>query len=249
MPAPGDYNVTVNTVGSKGQHVEIVFVLVEPARAENVGAAARAIKTMGFSQLRLVNPGDLTAADWVAHQSQELLQQATHHPDLASALGDVDLSIACTARRRLQKDRYVDAHQCAGLLAAKQGQLRRVAIVFGRESSGLTGKEVERCDLASRIPLAHPQPSLNLGQAVMVYAWELRKTLSTVTAPDTVDADTYAHTRQALRQGLTTLGIGHQDNLAQWVEELLPLAGQRELGLIRQLLRRLQQLAKLAKTL
>lgn len=99
--------------------MDIVFILVEPARGENIGAAARAIKTMGFSQLRLVNPGDMTAAHWVAHHSNDVLEQAMIVDSLAQALVDVDLSIACTARHRLQKDRYVDADHCAALVAGK----------------------------------------------------------------------------------------------------------------------------------
>ncbi len=99
--------------------MDIVFVLVEPARGENIGAAARAIKTMGFKELRLVNPGDMRAAQWVAHHSNDVLEQAVIVDTLDQALADVDLSIACTARHRLQKDRYVDADRCAELVAGK----------------------------------------------------------------------------------------------------------------------------------
>lgn len=228
--------------------MDIVFVLVEPARGENIGAAARAIKTMGFKQLRLVRPGDMTAAQWVAHQSNEVLEQASTFDSLGDALSDVDLSIACTARRRLQKDRYVDADQCAELIAAKGDSINRVAIVFGREASGLTGDEVALCDLASSIPLAQPQPSLNLAQAVMVYAWELRKQPLPPTVSSNPDTTTYQHTRDAMRGLLAALKVGPEENLHQWVEELLPLAGERELGLVRQLLRRLQRLDKLARS-
>lgn len=217
--------------------MDIAFVLVEPARGENIGAAARAIKTMGFSDLRLVRPGDMTAASWVAHQSQDILAGARQFASLDDALGDVDLSIACTARHRLQKDRYVDANECAALVAGKTASVNRVAIVFGRESSGLTGDEVARCDLASSIPLAHPQPSLNLAQAVMVYAWELRKHQPT-RVPQGTDQDTYNHTRTALQALLNERGIEARENLHQWLLELLPLADDRELGLIRQLMRR-----------
>ena len=217
--------------------MDIAFVLVEPARGENIGAAARAIKTMGFADLRLVRPGDMTAASWVAHQSQDILAGARHFESLDDALADVDLSIACTARHRLQKDRYVDAHECAALVADKAASVNRVAIVFGRESSGLTGDEVARCDLASSIPLAHPQPSLNLAQAVMVYAWELRKHPPAATARGK-DQTTYSHTRQALQAMLNERGIEARENLHQWLLELLPLADDRELGLIRQLIRR-----------
>ena len=118
--------------------------------------------------------------------------------------------------------------------------MQRVAIVFGREASGLTGDEVARCDLASSIPLAQAQPSLNLGQAVMVYAWELRKRPATV-QPE-ADPTTFGHTRQALHQLLAALQIQPTENLHQWVDELLPLASDRELGLVRQLLRRIKQL-------
>ena len=218
--------------------MDIAFVLVEPARGENIGAAARAIKTMGFKDLRLVQPGDMTAASWVAHQSQDILENARQFDSLEAALADVDLSIACTARHRLQKDRYVDADQCAALITSKAGSLTRAAIVFGRESSGLTGEEVARCDLASSIPLAHPQPSLNLAQAVMVYAWELRKQPPSVVGHPT-DSSTYQHTRSAVQALLDEHGIEQRENLHQWLLELLPLADDRELGLIRQLIRRL----------
>jgi len=228
--------------------MDIVFVLVEPARGENIGAAARAIKTMGFKQLRLVRPGDMTAAQWVAHHSNEVLEQARTFDDLGAALTDVDLSIACTARRRLQKDRYVDADQCADLIAAKGHSINRVAIVFGREASGLTGDEVALCDLASSIPLAQPQPSLNLAQAVMVYAWELRKQPAISVPSSNADGTTYRHTRDAVHGLLADLQVGAEENLHQWVDELLPLAGERELGLVRQLLRRLQRLDKLARS-
>lgn len=218
--------------------MDIAFVLVEPARGENIGAAARAIKTMGFEDLRLVRPGDMTAANWVAHQSQDILAGARQFDSLDEALADVDLSIACTARQRIQKERYVNADECAALLSAKPGSLQRAAIVFGRESSGLTGEEVARCDLGSSIPLAHPQPSLNLAQAVMVYAWELRK--HRPEAPATAsDRDTYRHTRDALQGLLSARGIEERENLHQWLLELLPLADDRALGLIRQLIRRL----------
>ena len=218
--------------------MDIAFVLVEPARGENIGAAARALKTMGFADLRLVKPGDMTAANWVAHQSQDILAKARHFESLDDALADVDLSIACTARHRIQKDRYVNADACAALLSSKSDSLQRAAIVFGRESSGLTGEEVARCDLGSSIPLAHPQPSLNLAQAVMVYAWELRKHRPEEPAAAS-NRDTYRHTRDALQSLLNERGIEERENLHQWLLELLPLADDRELGLIRQLLRRL----------
>ena len=78
------------------------IVLVEPARAENVGAAARAMKTMGFSSLRIVNSDAhrQPAAGWVAHGSQEILAEASTYATLADAVADVELVVATTARER-----------------------------------------------------------------------------------------------------------------------------------------------------
>ena len=198
---------------------------MEPARGENIGPAVHAIKTTDFKQLRQLNPGYMRAAQWVAHHSNEVLVQAMVVDCLEQALADEDRSIA---RQRLQKDRYVDADRCAELVTGKRLSVQRVAIVFVRETSGLTGDEVARCDLASSIPQA--QPSLNQGQAVMVYAWVLRKRPTAVQIE--TDPTTFGHTHQALR-------IRPNENLHQWVEELLPLASDQELGLVRQLLRRI----------
>ena len=152
--------------------------------------------------------------------------------------------------RRVEHDRAVvgGERQLAGeVVSLRSPDLEHAAIEvvvpqLAREAilGGLTGDEVARCDLASSIPLAQAQPSLNLGQAVMVYAWELRKRPATV-QPE-ADPTTFGHTRQALHQLLAALQIQPTENLHQWVDELLPLASDRELGLVRQLLRRIKRL-------
>lgn len=220
--------------------MDIVFILVEPARAANIGAAARALKTMGFGQLWLVNAGDLDAeAYWVAHESGELLDQARHFPDLASALAEVDFSIATGARRRLEKDDYLLPHECRDAVFGKPHSINRAAIVFGRESSGLTGEEVALCDAASRIPLAVEQPSLNLAQAVMLYAWELSQGKSQQRPPADASAATLQAVRTQLDQTLASLNIGNDENLHQWAHEALAHCNDRDLGLLMVLLRRL----------
>ena len=111
--------------------LELVFILVEPARAENIGAAARALKTMGFSQLWLVNAGELPEpAWWVAHQSGEVLDQARHFDSLEHALAEVDFSIATCARRRLERDRYLSPAHRRDALQRKAGRLTRAAPVL-----------------------------------------------------------------------------------------------------------------------
>ncbi|PKM22819.1 MAG: tRNA/rRNA methyltransferase [Gammaproteobacteria bacterium HGW-Gammaproteobacteria-14] len=221
---------------------ELVFILVEPARGENVGAAARALKTMGFSSLWLVNPCDLSgAARWVAHESTDILDQARLFPSLQDALAEVEFSIACSARRRLDKDDYLSPAECRQAIANKSRSVRRAALVFGRESSGLTGEELAACDAATRVPLACEQPSLNLAQAVMLYAWELsvlNTESASAAATDTALA-TFAHVRQALEEALQRLGVNKQENLQRWAQEGLGRFSDRDLGMLMTLLKRL----------
>lgn len=223
---------------------EIVFILVEPARAENVGAAARAIKTMGFHQLWLVNPCELQKeARWVAHESQEILDNARCFASLKEALALVDFSIATTARRRLQRDHYLSPAACRQAVFGKQGSISRAALVFGRESSGLTGGEMQLCDAATRLPIANPQPSLNLGQAVMLYAWEMSRAPAAISATDrpgdSGDGAGFAVVKQALNERLRKIGVAPEDNLFRWTMEGLSRFDQRDLGMLMQILKRL----------
>jgi tRNA/rRNA methyltransferase len=218
--------------------MELVFVLVEPARPENVGAAARAMKTMGFSKLRLVNPCDLSReARWVAHESTEVLDQAQQYPSLQAALADVDFSIASSARRRLDHDDYLSPAECRSALAGKAASVQRAALVFGRESSGLTGAELALCNAATTVPLAVAQPSLNLAQAVMLYAWELSALHSVETAR--TDAPALPHVRAALHDTLARLGVDREENLHRWANEALARFDDRDLGMLMTLLKRL----------
>jgi len=153
----------------------IHFIIVEPAVPENVGAAARALKTMGFRSLRLVNPCEYLSgkAQWVAHASEEILNHAKVFPTLKAAITDVDFVIATSATKRSVKaDRHA-AEDLPKLLKNKTGAINSAAIVFGREESGLTNAEMALCHITSRINMATQFPSLNLGQAVMLYAYLL----------------------------------------------------------------------------
>lgn len=219
--------------------MEVVFILVEPARPENVGAAARALKTMGFADLWLVNPCHLDQqARWVAHESTDVLDRARHFVSLEEALAEVDFSIASSARRRLDHDDYLTPAECRAALASKTGSVQRAALVFGREASGLTGAELACCDAATRIPLPVSQPSLNLGQAVMLYAWELSGIdTATTTAVDAPAA--LPHVRQAMNHELAQLGVNVEENLYRWANEALARFSDRDLGMLMTLLKRL----------
>lgn len=155
--------------------MQIIFILVEPAVPENIGAAARALKTMGFAQLRLVRPCTFLEgkARWVAHASAELLEQAPIFDTLSDALADIDFAIATSAKERSVRGDHHAANQLPELLQNKSGTIHKVAIVFGREESGLTNQEMALCHISTYISMAIAYPSLNLAQAVMLYAYIL----------------------------------------------------------------------------
>jgi tRNA/rRNA methyltransferase len=153
----------------------VYFILVRPSLPENVGAAARALKTMGFRFLRLVAPCDhlCERARWVAHGSEDVLERARVYPDLAAALHDIDFAVGTTSKRRIAKHDYYRSDELLDVIAKKETTVSKTAIVFGAERTGLLGNELSLCDIASTVPMRARHPSLNLAQTVMVYAYEL----------------------------------------------------------------------------
>jgi tRNA/rRNA methyltransferase len=155
--------------------MNIAFILVEPAVPENIGAAARAIKTMGFSDLRLVNPGDYTCdkALMLAHGSHDIIDNARVFASLNAALEGIDFSIATSAKQRWVKQDIIPSNNLKIFVDEKSKSINTLAIVFGGEESGLSNEDIALCDRVTAIPIAEPYPSLNLAQAVMVIAYTL----------------------------------------------------------------------------
>ncbi len=156
--------------------MDFVFILVEPAVEENIGASARALNTMGFRHLRLVNPkadhlGDKSRM--LAHGSHHILEQAEVFKDFDSAIRDLDIIIATSSRNRKTHVDRVEADKLPELLRNKTGFVNHPGIVFGCEESGLNTDQLKKCDIISFITLADSYPSLNLAQAVMLYAYIL----------------------------------------------------------------------------
>lgn len=156
----------------------LFVIIVEPAREENVGAAARAMKTMGFENLYLVNPkckylGEKSIA--TAHASRDILENASIFTSLQQAIEGMDLVIASTAKKRTVYEDNHAVEQLPSIILAKGDLLQKVAVVFGREESGLSNEELSLCHLFSSIPMVRPYPSLNLSQAIMVYCTYLSR--------------------------------------------------------------------------
>ena len=153
----------------------IRFVLVRTSHPGNIGAAARAIRTMGFERLDLVAPHKFPHPDAVAMASgaNAVLDDAAIAPTLVDAVADCTLVLGCTARARaVQLEELTPREAAARVLAASA--LGPVAIVFGNERTGLENDELMSCHAAVRIPSVEDFPSLNLAQAVQVLAYELR---------------------------------------------------------------------------
>jgi tRNA/rRNA methyltransferase len=154
------------------------FILVEPSHPGNVGAAARALKTMGFSRLVLVAPrvADVKnepEAIAMASGADDVLAGAHVVDTLAEALVGVRWSVALTARTR----EYGPPHMPPRAVAQRAHEFVRhgdIALVFGNERTGLSNADVERCSALAHIPANPAYSSLNLAQAVQVLAYELR---------------------------------------------------------------------------
>ena len=109
----------------------------------------------------------------LAHASIEILEKAVVFPDLSSAVSDLDMRIATTAKNRDARSEFHLNKELPEIIKSKGEQVNTIGLVFGREESGLTNDEIRLCDLASTIPLKENYPSLNLSQAVMIYAYTL----------------------------------------------------------------------------
>jgi tRNA (cytidine32/uridine32-2'-O)-methyltransferase len=155
----------------------IRFVLVETTHPGNIGAVARAMKTMGLGRIDLVKPRHFPNAEALAMASgaDDLLQRAGVHQDLTAALAGCRLAVGSSARLRTIEWPLLTPAQCAERLVAEAAH-GEVALVLGRESSGLSNEELARCQYLVNIPTDPGFSSLNLAAAAQVFAYEIRRT-------------------------------------------------------------------------
>jgi tRNA (cytidine32/uridine32-2'-O)-methyltransferase len=151
------------------------IVLVGTQHPGNIGSAARAMKTMGLGRLMLVTPERFPdrEAYALAAGANDVLDVAQIHPTLASAVADCQLVLASTARHRTVPMEELTPREGAQRLLEAQAT-GEVALVFGRERTGLENDELQLCHAAITIPANPEYSSLNLAAAVQVLAYELR---------------------------------------------------------------------------
>lgn len=168
-------------------------ILVNTSHPGNIGATARALKNMGIANLRLVDPRDYPSdvAMWRAVSATDVLERAKVFPTLVEAVADCSMVIGASARSRRMPWPMLSPRQCArhvllevqraadasggqdagGAQDAGGGQ---IALVFGREDTGLTNDELQQCHYHVQIPANEDYSSLNLAAAVMVICYEVR---------------------------------------------------------------------------
>ena len=153
----------------------IRVVLCETAHPGNIGAAARAMKTMGLTDLALVAPKGFPSEEATARAAgaDDVLGKARVVPTLVEAIGDCELVIGATARLRSFRWPIIDSRRCAELIW-QHAASGHAAIVMGPEQSGLTNDELGRCQQLVHIPADPEFSSLNLAMAVQVLCYELR---------------------------------------------------------------------------
>ena len=162
--------MSVNNIGLGN----IRIVLIETSHPGNIGSVARAMKTMGLTDLCLVNPAHFPdkQATAMASGADELLSQATVVSSLYKATADCHTVIGTSARnQRSVQWPLMDARAC-GEFVAERSVANKVAIVFGRESSGLSNEELELCQFLVSIPVNPDFSSLNIAAAVQVISYE-----------------------------------------------------------------------------
>ncbi|MFZ7308003.1 tRNA (cytosine(32)/uridine(32)-2'-O)-methyltransferase TrmJ [Avibacterium avium] len=153
----------------------IRIVLVETSHSGNIGSAARAMKTMGLSQLYLVAPkqGVDEQAIALAAGADDVVKNAVIVPTFDQAVADCEFVIGTSARLRHLQSTLLESRACAEKAVAF-AKHHKVAIVFGRERIGLTNEELLKCRYHLTIPANPDYSSLNLAMAVQLISYELR---------------------------------------------------------------------------
>lgn len=230
--------------------MQIHFILVEPAVPENVGAAARAIKTMGFTSLRLVNTKAHLdeKAGWLAHASNEILENAQEFKTLEKATNDIDWIIGTSAKKRRVNEDYYPSNKINDLIEAKSDSIQNLAIVFGREESGLRNDELKICDIVTSVPMKTKYPSLNLAQSVMIYAYTLSQLQYEEKNPgQKTNRDELNILKSKTKDILIDIGFKEESAIYHRIFERLMILGETDIHLLLSIEHKIQEKLKKAK--
>jgi tRNA (cytidine32/uridine32-2'-O)-methyltransferase len=235
------------------QHLAPAVVLVRPQEEGNIGASARAMANMGLERLILVQPvaGIGPTARAFAVGAQDVLDNAEVAPSLAEALGPFRFVVGTTSTRSRQLEVPLASPRELPARLRENPPATPTALVFGPEASGLTNDELSLCGLLVTVPCASRQPTLNLGQAVLVLAYELylaRHSLSDTTpaAEPAASTDEIEGLFDQLTPLLESVGFARDDTFDGVMRDLRHLAARsgptsREVQILRGICRRAQR--------
>ncbi len=220
------------------------IVLVEPQEAGNVGAVARVMKNFGFGELWIVgeHPQLLPVSGWWASGADDVLAEARFVPSLLDAVGDAHLTVATTSMRgRTSPVSFTS--RTLGERYASLSDAQTLALVFGRENSGLTREELVLCQYTAAIPTADGFPTMNLAQSVCVFCYELTSVERREEPRELAEAGMFERMHQRIGELLREVGFLPGNNEGVY-EDLRAMAARADLdarevtillGIIRQI--------------
>jgi TrmH family RNA methyltransferase len=214
----------------------IRIVLCDTQEPANIGAAARAMKTMGLSRLVLVRPKQFPhgMATRLAVSASDVLERAFVCSTLAEAVAGCHAVFGVSARQRRVPVRVLDPREMAPI-ALSRAAAAEIAIVFGGEEAGLSNDDLLLCDTLVQIPSDPDCRSLNLAAAVQLLAWELRKSLLEATRParsprESAPVEAFEELLVALDAALQSAGYFGNKNRDLALEQLRRILQRAELG-------------------
>jgi tRNA/rRNA methyltransferase len=221
------------------------FVLVEPQEAGNVGACARVMKNFGFDSLWIAgeHPQLLPVAGWWASGADDLLARVSFVANLHDAVADCHLVVATTSSRGRTTPAGFTAETLGAELATLSAE-QTMALVFGREDSGLTREELMLCHRTAVIPTNDAFPTMNLAQALGIFCYELSSIQRAETSRDLAPAAMIERLHARFESLLLEAGFLHENNPDRIYDDIRHIIGrsaldQREttilLGMVRQL--------------
>ncbi|PLX42144.1 MAG: rRNA methyltransferase [Deltaproteobacteria bacterium] len=240
---------------------EVSIILVDPLYGGNVGSVARAMANFGLEKLTLVRPAegvleDKMLAPMARGQASHIIEGLRVVDDLSEAIAEVELAMGFTTRLGKKRCDGMDLGPAMESLLAEVPRAS-IAGVFGSEDKGLSNEDLEKCHWLVRIPTAPALSSLNLSQAVCLFAWELFK----VRSDDAVDYEEarkvapvaqlegfYSH----LEEVLDLIGFIHEENPARMMNAMRRifsrrLPDERDVRILRGFLSKVERTAKLSK--
>jgi tRNA/rRNA methyltransferase len=207
------------------------IILVRPQMGENIGAAARAMANFGLGDLRLVAPRDgwpNPKASDTAGKALNIIDDAAVHETLSAALADCQFVLATTARARAMNLPVMDVREAMAELHQRAARGEKCAVMFGPERTGLENEDMALADAVVTIPVAPEYASLNIGQAVVVCAYEWFMAQASLRG---TEGDVAIQNKE----------ISRAEDLARWIvsalprNDVLPASREQLLGLLGQL--------------